>query len=256
MKKIIIAIAIMLAILLGIIVAGMTQLGPIIRTAVTSYGPRLTGTDVQLADVSVSLLSGQAELQGFWLGTPQGFNAPYSIKVATLSVDIDEGSLNSDTVIIDRIEIIAPDIVYEKRQGTDNFQAIAANITRATGSEKTTAKTGPAAKGDKNLLIRELVIRDGTVTLAGSMLGDRAITARLPTIRLTDIGGAQGEGGSPAAVFHEIATSLQKSLTSPDVAGMLDAQARQLEQTARDLGDQAKKQLDSLKGQFKGMFGD
>jgi hypothetical protein len=45
-----------------------------------------------------------------------------AMRVKSIQVNIDEKSLASDKIIIDRIEAAAPEITHEKIRGTDNFQ--------------------------------------------------------------------------------------------------------------------------------------
>lgn len=77
---------------------------------------------VAAGDVRVSFLSGQATIENFTLGNPMGFRSPRAMKVASVSVNLELTSLLSDTIVIRRLEIVEPDITYEKRGGTDNVK--------------------------------------------------------------------------------------------------------------------------------------
>ncbi len=58
------------------------------------------------------------------------------MKVGSVLVNVDEKSLTSNTIVIDRIEMINPEITYEKKGETDNFNTILKNITNTSSSEK------------------------------------------------------------------------------------------------------------------------
>ncbi len=74
MKKRVMIIAGVLIIVIAIFfVVVLSNLGPVIKTAVNTYGPKITKTKVQLSDVDVSLLSAQVKLKGFYLGNPSAF---------------------------------------------------------------------------------------------------------------------------------------------------------------------------------------
>jgi len=75
--------------------------------------------------VRVSFLSGKATITNFIMGNPKGFRSAHAMKAASITVDLELGSLLGDTIVVKRIEVIRPDIVYEKRGGTDNFKTIA-----------------------------------------------------------------------------------------------------------------------------------
>ncbi len=137
---------------------GLSKIGPLIKTVVNTHGPQITKTDVRLGDVSVSIFSGEAKLKDFLLGNPKGFNAPQAMKVGSIYVNVDEKSLTKDTIVIDKIEVVRPEMTYEKAGGTDNFQTILNNVKSATGSA-TTAKKPPGEKGaGKKLLIRDFIL--------------------------------------------------------------------------------------------------
>jgi len=154
------------AVIIVVVIIIATNLGPMIKKAVNTYGPDITKTKVSLGDVDVSLFSGKATLKKLFLGNPKGFTSPFAMKVGSILVDIDEKSIAGDTIIIDRIEVVAPDISYEKIKGTDNFQTIMKNVTSSVGSEKQAAgKQQEKKKGGKKLLIKDFVVKGGKVNL-------------------------------------------------------------------------------------------
>ena len=140
MKKLLLIGVVGIVIIVGALVFGVSKLGPLIKTAVNTYGPKLTKTELSLGDVSISLLSGKAELKDFFLGNPKGFTSPEAMKVGSIFIDIDEKSITRDTIVIHTIEVIAPAITYEKMRGADNFKTIMNNISSAS-------QTGRFTKG-------------------------------------------------------------------------------------------------------------
>ncbi len=58
------------------------------------------------------------------------------MKVWSIYVDIDEGSLMKNPIVINEIEIVAPEITYEKIKGSDNFQRLLKNIQGSAKTEK------------------------------------------------------------------------------------------------------------------------
>ena len=101
MKKIIIIGGAFIVIVIVLIVVGLSNLGPIIEKAVNTYGPQITKTEVNLKDVGISIFSAEATLKDFRLGNPKGFKSPHAVRVGKIYVDVDEGSLTGDTIIID-----------------------------------------------------------------------------------------------------------------------------------------------------------
>src|SRR6056297_2637988 len=124
MKKILIAGGVIIVASIVLIVVALSNLGPMIKTAVNKYGPNITQTEVKLSEVDVSLFSGEATLKNFLLGNPQGFNTPQAMTVKKVHVNVDEDSIFKDPVVIDKIEVLAPHINYELKGKTDNYRSL------------------------------------------------------------------------------------------------------------------------------------
>lgn len=248
MKKwIFIGVGVLVVIIAVVLIVGALKLGPIIKTAVNTYGPGITKTDMRLSDVDVSILSAKAELKGFYLGNPKGFTSPQAMSVGGIYLDVDEGSLTGDTIIIDKIEVVSPQITYEKKKGTDNFQTILNNVTQKVGSEKP-VKEEPAQKKEagKKLLIKNFILRDGSVNLVVPLLKGKSVSAPLPDIHLKDIGKGK-EGASPAQVAKEIFAALYEKITSPSVTDNLNNMLKTLGPDVKAIGEDVKKKLEDAK---------
>ncbi|MFP3871155.1 MAG: hypothetical protein ACLFVT_09795 [Syntrophobacteria bacterium] len=246
MKKWLIVAGAVVVIVVALLIVGVSNLGPIIKKAVNTYGPGITKTEVRLGDVSVAMFSAEAELKDFLLGNPEGFKSPQAMKVRSIHVNVEEGSLTKDTIIIDRIAVVAPEITYEKARGTDNFKRILANVQKAAGV-KTTGKTETEKKGEgKKLLIKDFVVTDGKVNLAMSMLEGASVSVSLPEIHLKNVGNKK-EGVLPAEAFEEIFRVLYAKITSPAVAQSLEKEIQELGSTVKKAREEAEKQLETMK---------
>jgi len=257
----------LVVIIIIVLVVGVSNLGPMIKKTVNTYGPKITRTQVRLGDVRVSLLSAEAKLENFFLGNPEGFKSPKAMSVGSIDLNVDEKSLTKDTIIIDKIEVIAPEITYEKIRGTDNFQTILNNVKKAMGAEKAPEKPAEKSKSDqgKKILIKNFIVRDGKVNLAMAVLAEKTLNADLPDIHLKNVG--QKEGGvSPAEAFKEIFTALCAKITSPAVTDIFNKEIKNLAIDAQATTEKAKKQVDdagqmaqekvkSTTDKVKGIFG-
>jgi len=232
MKKwIFIGLGAIVVILIVVVVVGISKLGPIVKMAVNTYGPKITDTELRVDDVGISLFSAEAKLKEFFLGNPKGFKSPSAMKVGSVYVDVDEGSLTKDTIVINKVEVVGPEITYEKRGQTDNFKSILNNVQKNVPKGES-AKKEPTKEGaGKQLVINDFILKNGKVNLAvelpGGIFGDQEIKADLPDIHLKDIGKKKG-GASPAEVAKEIFAALYGKITSPNVMGALNDQLKKL----------------------------
>lgn len=190
------------------------------------------------------------------------------MKVGSVDVDVDEGSLTKDTIVINRVEVVAPEITYEKRGKTDNFQAILNNVKKNVPQKETAQKETAKEGSGKKLIINDFIVKKGKVNLAvempGGVLGDEEIKADLPDIHLKDIGKKEG-GASPAAVAKEIFAALYSQMKSPVVMGALKEQIKKLGGAPAEAAEKALKgttdlvegtgeSVESVTDKVKGLF--
>jgi len=248
MKKLAIVGGVVVVALVVVLYLGISNLGPIIKKAVNSYGPKITKTQVRLEEVDLSIFSGQAELKQFSLGNPKGFHMPTAIDVGSVYVDVDEGSLTGKTIIIDQIAVVRPEITYEKARGTDNFRAILANVKETVGSGQTGEKGTPAEKetGGKKMMIREFLLEGGKVNLAMPLLSGKTVSTSLPDIHLKDIG-TEEEGVTPAAAFEKILSMLYAKIQSPAVTEKLNEALKQVKEGAKALQERAEQEVEAAR---------
>lgn len=236
-------------IIVVVVAVGLSKLGPIIKHAVNTYGPGITKTEVRVEDVGLSIFSAEAKLKDSLLGNPKGFKSPQAMRVGSIYVDVDEKSLTGDTIVIDKIEVVRPDITYEMIGGTDNFKTILNNVKASTGE----AKASKGGRQGKKLLVRNFIVKEGKVNLAVSAVGiGKAVSAPLPDLQLKDLGAGKG-GASAAEVSERILAALHEQITSSAVTDILNKELKGIGTSLENLGGTTKQQLESLgKGDVKG----
>ncbi len=229
MKKLLIAGVVVIVAVVAFVFLTLSNLGPIVKKTVNTVGPQITKTDVKVDDVSLSIFSGEAKIKDFLLGNPKGFKARQAMSVGSVYVDIDEKSITQNPIIINKIEIVAPQITYEKIKGSDNFQTLLKNVQGSAKAEKKTAAK-PDAKDDsqgRKIIINDVIVKDGKVTLTMAALGGKEISAPLPDIHLKDIG-KEKQGATPAEAFEKIFASLYSSIRADSVTAIFNDSLKQL----------------------------
>jgi hypothetical protein len=264
MKKLGIFLAGLAAVVIVILVLVLVFPGPILKSAINSYGPGITRTRLQVEAVDASVFSGRASVRNFVLGNPEGFQSPEAISVETVQVDVDESTILQDPLIIDTIRISAPLIHYEIKGKTDNFRAILENIEEASGKG---APQGPEApkKKKKSVRIKDFYLTDASVVLAAGFLNRQTKPVRLPDIHLRDIG-TTDQGASAAEVVEIIIARLYAAIRSDAARDALQQELNRLGHSLEKLQQQgagelfqlkeeAEKELDSVKDSVKRLLG-
>lgn len=115
-KKIIIGLFVLIGILIIVTLVAYFNLNTIIEQGIRKFGPQVVKTSVGLEKANVSLFSGEGKLYNLSVGNPKGFTSPYLFKVKKIDIKVEPMSVFKDVVVIDKIYIDSPYIVYEYKQ--------------------------------------------------------------------------------------------------------------------------------------------
>jgi hypothetical protein len=241
----------------GAATALLVSLNPIIEAGVNKFGPEVTGTHVFLKEADVSLFSGEGVLREFVLGNPKGYTAPHAARVGSLSVALDKSTLTDDVIVIKKIAIASPDIIYELGQKSNNFDDIIKNVEQLGAAQekaeakkqKEAAKSGKDEGPTKKVIIDELVITNGKAAIRMPAL-KLDFQADLPEIRLKDIGREKGQSGvTMAQATRRVLKSISSQLGSASKDALKKARVS-LTIGSEGLGKAAKELGNSIKSLF------
>src|SRR5207245_479692 len=109
----------------------------------------------------------------------------HALKVGVIEVAVDIHTLADPVVVVKRIVIEAPDVIYEKGAAGTNFEAIERNIARSLASGTAGGSDpGPMSKPARKIIVDEFIIRNARAqATAPAMLG-QSVSATLPDIVL------------------------------------------------------------------------
>ena len=150
-------LTIFLPILLALI---LIFIDPILVFTVRKGGTYITGTEVKVENINLSLKNGTLLVDKFSLDNPEGFSEKKAVEVKRLFVSLDIGSLFTNKIIIRDIDINGLNVSIES--SGKNFTAIQKNIEKKFGSKK---KKKPAEKkpSKTKVVIKHLKLSDSTI---------------------------------------------------------------------------------------------
>jgi len=219
MKKILIRLLIALVIVVVLVVVAIGLfLDSAIKKGVETIGPQVTKVDVQVAGVSLSLLSGSGKVKGLVLGNPQGYQTPHAISVGSTSVSLSPGSLLSDKIVVRSIRVEAPEITFEGTLQGNNLSKILDNVKGDAASSKGTDKSAPTGdKAGKRIQVDDFLMTGAKVKMSIVGMGGKSVPVVLPDIHFTSLG--TGADGITAAdltqrVLQEVVVSATKAAAS------------------------------------------
>ncbi len=223
LKKVLIAVA---AVLVVLIVVVVLFLGQVVKSAVETVGPQVAGVEISLESARVYLLLGDVKLKGLVIGNPEGFKTPSAIELAQFVIDLDMGSLFTDTIVIKQIHIDGPQITYERGLKTSNLAQIQKNLAPDEEKPEKEKSDEPKEKSDKpakKVVIDDFLFENGKVNISIALAGGKKLTIPLAPIHLEDIG-KDSEGASITDIINEVFGAIMKSVgdaiaASGDLAG-------------------------------------
>jgi hypothetical protein len=255
MKKLLFKIiAVLLLLLIVGLVAVVFFLGNIIKKGVETAGPAITKVDVRLDQASVSIIGGSAQLKGLFVGNPKEYKTDFAIKVGSVSVVLKPMSVLGEKVIVESVNVQAPEIILEGGLKENNLTRILDNINGASGSSSEPAKTSePAQKSQSQAAGKKLQVSDllisGAKVHANTMLSNgKTVTLTIPDFHISNL------GAGPDGIT---ATELSKVVLNELINRIIPAVKEEATRLGKDVlesknVDEAKKKVtEGLKGFLK-----
>lgn len=200
----------LLAIVVVLVVAAVAAffmlnnpLGRLVKLAVESSGPDMMQAEVRVSSVKISASDGQGKLSGLKLGNPKGFKTEFALKADTIEMVIEPASVAKEVVVLHKVLIDAPHIIYEKGEHGSNFDAIQHNVESYMGAGIKKSKDDKSE--GKKMIIDSFVIHNAQVNYNGN------IDLSLPDIELHNIGKSSG-GVTSAQLTKMIVAELNAKL--------------------------------------------
>ena len=202
MKKVL-GIAIVLAALGAVAFFVLSNpLGRLVKLAVESFGSDVVQAEIRVKSVDISTTDGRGKLIGLKLGNPKGFKADHALKADKIDIEIEPTSIAQNVLVLHKVLIDAPHIIYESGKNGTNFDAIQRNVETYLGK-------GKGDKEDKSegkkIIIDSFIIRDAKVNY------NNTIDLSLPDIELYNIG-KKSNGATSAQVTRAIIAELNTKL--------------------------------------------
>jgi len=232
MKKLAAVLVVLAAAIGGAVVWLSGNIDGLLKDAIATHGSAMTGARVSVEQVRIEATDGKGTIGNLVVGNPAGFKTSHALKVGRIDVDIDLASIARDVVVIRRIAVVAPDVIYEKGEAMTNFDAIQKNIAAYLGPSE--------GKGGKKLIVEELTVRDARAQASAAFMNGKTVSVPLPDITLKNLGKAKG-GITPGELGQEITGALKSRLTG----------AVSFDRLLKSTGETLDKAGGAIKGLFK-----
>ncbi|HBC88194.1 MAG TPA: hypothetical protein DCZ94_14685 [Lentisphaeria bacterium] len=167
-------------------------LGHIVKAAVETMVPRITGTPVKMESFSFSIFSGKARMRNFIIGNPEGYKTEYAFKLVELLVEVNMDTIFSKKLEIDEIKVNGVHVVYEAGIASSNIGDINANVSKFAGAGKAKEKAEKPAKEAKGegrkIQVNDFYFNGAQLSLSAVLLQGVTTTIPINDIHLQGIG--------------------------------------------------------------------
>lgn len=183
------------------------------KRAIERYGSQTTAAKVSVEAVQLRGADGIGVVRGLVVANPAGFRTPHALKVGVIEVELDVRTIADPVLVIKRIVIDSPDVIYEKGANQTNFEALQRNIARSLDSQASNEAPSKSSSPGRKLIVDELLIRNAHAqATAPALLGQNA-SATLPDVTLRHLGRAEG-GLTPAQLGQVVARAISQRLVA------------------------------------------
>ncbi len=255
--KVIAGVLIALVVVGAIVVYfGLKNLDGIVKSVVEQVGSNLTGTEVSLSDVKISLSEGRAELHGLTIANPHGFSDASALSLGEVALELDINSIGKDVLVIN--EVLASDIqlLAEQTANGINLQALLNHMKSTQGTPQPEPKQPEPEQPEQSsasnfkLAVKKLTFGGGNIDLVSAQYGERQL--KLPPITLKDLGSAS-HGLTPDQLAQAAMEPLLEQAKAA-VRKQAEAEARKHAEKAieKKLGEKLNEgEMDALKSLLK-----
>lgn len=185
------------------------NLDNLVEGVIEDVGSDVLKTKVSVAGVSIDLKGGKAVIARLIVANPDGYSRANLFEMKNIAVDLDLKSIGKDVLVINEIRIREPKINFEgDADGGSNILTLLENIDSDSSGE------GGRAEGEATkMIINNFELSGAQVKAISEMKPGEPTEIKLPTVKMTGIGKAQG-GVTADVVAEEISYELVGAIIS------------------------------------------
>ena len=260
------SILILLLLIVATVIGVYFYAGEIVKKAVETYVPQVTGTAAKLDGMNLSLFKGEVSLNGLTISNAKGYNSPDVFSVKKIYVKFDPKTVLEDKIIINKILIdgthVSAEATYKDGKVTSNLTTIKNNVDKfmkkssTSSSQKTEVKKEgkqAEATSSKSVVIKDLQINNSSITVG---LLSQSMEVPLPNIQQKNIGekGKKTTLKDVVVMIFDMISFESIKATGKSAQELLKKSAEEALKGASSIVNDAKKNTEGLIKSVKDIF--
>ncbi|MBN2845748.1 MAG: hypothetical protein JXQ25_07175 [Deltaproteobacteria bacterium] len=240
MKKLKLILATLVILAIGAFIVLWLITGSMVKNAIESKGPVITGTPVTVESVSMFLPGGSGSISELVVSNPDDFKTAYAFHFGKIAINLDPASIFAEKVVINELTTISPDIMIEVKDLKLLAEEARTNLGRIYDHiEARSDEARKTGKGKRKVVIKKITLLDCRVHLASGRSNEPFKTLYIGDLEITGIGEKKG-----AVMATEAVRQICKSLMGAAMEKVIGEQSvlSKVKEEATDLGGKAKKE--------------
>lgn len=238
----------LLGLLIVVVIVGLIvlwQVDAIAKTAIERGGSYALGVDTTVSKVDIGLFTGKASVDGLTVTNPQGFKSQNLMKSGHFAVEVDTGTITSDTVVIPSVLLDGLEVYLERKEGKYNVQVITDHLKTIGGDDQADPEepTEPQEPG-RRYKVDRVEVRN--VTGRAELPTGGSVPIKVNRIVLTNV--SSDEGVSMGQLIGQLFPAIMGSV----VAGVGELPGQVANMLTNDLSGAA----EALGGQATALLGE
>lgn len=198
----------------------------LVRSGIESTGSAMFKTEVTVDNVSISPFSGSGTIEGLRVRNPEGFESDYAIVMESFELSLDVGTLLSDTLVVNRILIDEPAVSVIQKVPENNLRMLMRNVEASMGEESSSSG---------GMIIEQLVVRNGRVSVTPNVGGERSATVKMGDIELENLGKS---GISTTRVVRQVTSRFISEALNSALSGQIEGLKEKAKDAVKDIFNQ------------------
>ena len=87
-----------------------------------------------LGSADISPFSGSGKLSKLFVGNPQGYSTPFAMKMDSIKVGVQLGSVTKDIIVVNEINIQSPEITFDGGLSGNNLSKLQENLNSSSAA--------------------------------------------------------------------------------------------------------------------------
>lgn len=261
MKKVLIAFAVILVVVIGFLFMGLSELDGLIREQIEVQGSKATQTSVSVEKVETKLSEAKASITGLKIANPKGYSAENAFSLDVVRLEL--GTSTKEPYVIEEFLIDSPTVLYEvDKQGKANLSVIQQNIQSALPKSTTPPTEQKDAQATPLMSVIKITVKNvklklniEAMDLSELPLNKRQFELTLPTFYADSIGipdGIPADQVGAAIVDAMLDNLIKEGKNKIKALFKEEAKAKAKEKLEEEKDKLKEKAKEKLKGLFGG----